>query len=104
LETIFIFLKNRVDKLETLCYTIIGSQNGYILKERRYTMKTENKLRGRLGEIGMTLSEFAENMGFSRPTARRKVDGKVEFTASEIKRACYVLNIPVREVATYFFN
>ena len=67
-------------------------------------MKTENKLRGRLAEIGMTLSEFAENMGFSRPTARRKVDGTVAFNAAEIKRACFVLRIPTSDIATYFFN
>ena len=67
-------------------------------------MTDGNKIRGRLAEIGMTLSEFAENMGFSRPTARRKVDGEVEFKAPEIKRACDVLRIPFSEIETYFFN
>lgn len=67
-------------------------------------MKFENKLRGRLAEIGMTVSEFAENMGFSRPTARRKIDGKVEFSATEIKRACHVLNIPISDIEIYFFS
>ena len=66
-------------------------------------MKNENKPRGRLAEVGMTLSEFAENMGFSRPTARRKVDGEVEFNAAEIKRACYILTISTNDIPTYFF-
>lgn len=67
-------------------------------------MKSENKLRGRLAEIGMTLSEFAENMGFSRPTARRKIDGEVQFNGAEIKRACYILNISLNDIEKYFFN
>jgi hypothetical protein len=32
LETFLTFLKKGVDKMETLCYTCFGSQNGYILK------------------------------------------------------------------------
>ena len=67
-------------------------------------MTNVNKLRGRLAEIGMTMSEFAENMGLSRPTARKKVDGEVQFLGAEIKRACKILDIPYTEIETYFFN
>ena len=67
-------------------------------------MTNVNKLRGRMAEIGMTMSAFAENMGLSRPTARRKVDGEVQFLAAEIKRACTILSIPLTEIETYFFN
>ena len=67
-------------------------------------MTNVNKLRGRMAEIGMTMSEFAENMGLSRPTARRKVDGEVQFLGAEIKRACTLLSIPLTEIETYFFN
>jgi transcriptional regulator with XRE-family HTH domain len=67
-------------------------------------MTNVNKLRGRLAEIGMTLSDFAEKMGLSRPTARKKVDGETQFLAAEIKRACDILEIPLSEIETYFFS
>ena len=67
-------------------------------------MTNVNKLRGRLAEIGMTLSDFAEKMGLSRPTARKKVDGETQFLGAEIKRACVILEFPLSEIETYFFS
>ena len=63
----------------------------------------ENKIRGRLGAIKMSVTEFAEKMGMSRPTARRKIDGEVDFSAKEIKRALEILDIPATEAHIYFF-
>ena len=63
----------------------------------------ENKLRGRLGALQMTLTEFASKMGMSRPTARNKIDGVVPFNSREITKAIEVLEIPVSEAHIYFF-
>ena len=64
---------------------------------------TENKIRGRLGAIKMSVSEFASRMGMSRPTATKKIDGVVDFNSKEIKKALEVLDIPVTEAHLYFF-
>ena len=65
-------------------------------------MTNVNMLRGRLGSMRMSISTFAKLMGFSRPTARRKIDGEVEFTASEMIRACEILDISYEEALKFF--
>lgn len=64
---------------------------------------TENKIRGRLGALKMSVTEFASRMGMSRPTARNKIDGVVDFNSSEIKKAIKILEIPATEAHLYFF-
>ena len=64
----------------------------------------ENLIRARLGALKMSVSEFARQMGLSRPTARKKVDGERQFKVSEVEKACAVLNIPKEEAHLYFFN
>lgn len=67
-------------------------------------MTNVNLIRGRLGAMQMSLTTFAKLMGKSRPTIRNKVDGKVEFNAKEIEKACEILQIPINDVPLYFFN
>ena len=62
-----------------------------------------NMLRARLGGLQITITEFAMKMGFSRVTARKKIDGKVQFNAGEIQKACIILSIPIDDVPLYFF-
>lgn len=63
-----------------------------------------NMLRGRLGALKMSITEFARLMELSRPTARKKLDGEIQFKANEIAKACKILNIPLKEASSYFFN
>ena len=67
-------------------------------------MTKENLLRGKLGAMQMSITSFAKLMGISRPTAKRKIDGESQFTASEMKKACEILQIPTKEASVYFFN
>ena len=63
-----------------------------------------NILRDRIGALRMSLTSFAELMGLSRSTARKKLDGEIQFKAKEIIRACEVLQIPYEEAHLYFFD
>ena len=65
-------------------------------------MQNTNELRGRLGAKQISVTKFAELMGMSRPTARRKIDGKVDFTISEMFRACEILDIAPDDAARFF--
>ena len=67
-------------------------------------MVNENKLRGKLGSLKMSLAQFAKLMGISRPTARKKIDGESEFTVAEALKACEILQIPTAEVSLYFLS
>lgn len=62
------------------------------------------KLRGRIVEICGTQDEFAKKMGKDRSTLNQKLNGKRDFTQSEINLACEVLHIPSEEVTAYFFT
>ena len=65
-------------------------------------MTDSNELRGRLGARKMSISKFASLMGWSRPTARRKVDGESTFTVTEMYKACEILGISPAEAAKFF--
>ena len=67
-------------------------------------MTNMNLLRGRLGSMKMTVSAFAKEMGISRPTARRKIDGEVQFTVREMEKACEILNITFEEAPRFFLG
>lgn len=64
----------------------------------------ENLIRARLGALKMSISEFARQMGMSRPTARRKVDGECQFNIREVEKACAVLKISKEDALLYFFD
>lgn len=66
-------------------------------------MVNEAKIHGRIVEKGYTLSSFAGALGLSRPSLRAKMVGTSEFRASEISRICNILDIPTRDIASYFF-
>lgn len=66
-------------------------------------MVNEAKLRGRIVEMGYTLTSLAEKIGMSRQSLRAKIKGIVDFKASEIMAICEALEIPYSEVGLYFF-
>ncbi|MBQ1847284.1 MAG: DUF739 family protein [Clostridia bacterium] len=66
-------------------------------------MTNTAKLKGRIIEYGFNLSTFADEMKLSPPALRKKLTNKTDFRASEILRACKLLNISQPEIPTYFF-
>ena len=66
-------------------------------------MINEAKLKGRMVECGYTLTSFADAMKLSRPSMRKKLNGSVEFKASEIERARSLLRIEKSDISVYFF-
>ena len=63
-----------------------------------------SKLRGKIVEKFETLGAFSEAMGWSERTNSLKMNGKVEWKQNEIVKATELLNIPAKEIDTYFFN
>lgn len=62
------------------------------------------KLRGKIREAFSTQEAFAEAMGMDKSTMSLKLNGKSEWTMTEIEKACYLLGIPINEVYLYFFT
>lgn len=67
-------------------------------------MTNTGKLKGRITEMGFSLSSFAEAVHLSRPCLRMKLSGQSDFRASEIEKICVLLDIPHSEVCSYFFT
>lgn len=59
------------------------------------------KLRGRMAEAGITQNALAQSLGMSRSTLSLKMNGKREFTLTELQIIVKVLNID--DPRSYFF-
>lgn len=62
------------------------------------------KLRGKIKEVYGTQSAFAKAINMSNVSVSHRLNGKLEWKALEIAKACQVLNIPLAENAEYFFT
>ena len=62
-----------------------------------------SKLRGRIRERYKSQAAFAEALGKSVCTVNLKLNGKVDWSAPEIRTACELLDIPPAEIPRYFF-
>lgn len=67
-------------------------------------MVNTNKFRSYLALRGMTIKDLAEAIGMSISTLSNKINGKSEFTASEIAQIQTALNIPDEEVLEIFIK
>lgn len=56
---------------------------------------------GKIAENGYNKTTFSRVLGVSRATLNKKLDGKVEFTATEIQKIANILNIENKD--HYFF-
>lgn len=63
-----------------------------------------SKLRGRIREILGSEANFCKAMPMTRSTLSLKLNGKVEFTQSEIVAAMEVLQLPMSAIGDYFFK
>lgn len=67
-------------------------------------MYNYNKLLGKIKEVYGTQDEFAKKLGISRTTLSQRLNGKLEFSQSEISNSLILLKIPFSEVEEYFFT
>lgn len=62
------------------------------------------KLRGKIKEVFGTQGAFAVAVGMSQVSVSHRLNGKLEWKASEIANACQALGIPISESTDYFFT
>ncbi|EUB33214.1 DUF739 family protein [Fusobacterium animalis] len=63
-----------------------------------------SKLEGKITEVYKSNYKFAEALGISKASISAKLNNKVDFTQSEIRKSIILLKIPENEVSLYFFN
>ena len=63
-----------------------------------------SKLRGRIVEKFGTLKAFSVAMEWSERTNGLKLGGRVEWSQSEIVKACGLLDVDIDDMQDYFFN
>lgn len=62
------------------------------------------KLKLKIKEVCDTQHNFAERMNMNKSSINFRLNNKVEWKASEIARACELLEIPLSEASLYFFT
>ena len=75
-----------------------------MIDDMEYIWFDYSKLRGRIKEIFEFEVTFAKALGMSKTSLSMKLNGKGDFTQSEIMKACNLLDIPNEEINVYFFN
>lgn len=73
------------------------------IKKKGEGVVNYSKLRGRIREVFGSQSAFAKAIGISACSVSQKLNGRVEWTTQEIRKACEVLGIPAAEIPQYFF-
>ncbi|MDD6477981.1 MAG: DUF739 family protein [Eubacteriales bacterium] len=61
-----------------------------------------SKLRGRIKERYGTEKRFADEMGISSVSLGAKLNNRVGFKNSEIRKACMLLEIDLKDASEYF--
>ncbi len=62
-----------------------------------------SKLLGRIKEKGLTQEALANKIGISGTTLSKKLNNIGKFSQAEMLSICEVLDIPVSDIASYFF-
>ena len=63
-----------------------------------------DKIRGKIAENRMNITEFCSATGFNRSTFDRKMRGEIEFNRAEIEKIITVLRLTDDETRTIFFE
>lgn len=63
-----------------------------------------DKIRGKIAENRMSVSDFCSAAGFARATFDRKMRGEGEFDRAEIERIITVLHLTDDETRNIFFE
>lgn len=56
------------------------------------------RIRGLLGERGVSASELARHLGCSQPYLARRLDGRVEWRVDDLRRIATLLDVPATEL------
>lgn len=67
-------------------------------------MTNATKLQNKITQSGLKLSFIAEQLGITRFSLSKKLEGITEFKTSEIKKICLVLHITSEEIPSIFFE
>ena len=62
------------------------------------------KLRGKIVEVYGTMSSFVKEMGYSERTISLKINGKVDFSQSDIVKMVSLLGLRDKDIPIYFFT
>lgn len=63
-----------------------------------------SKLRGKILEVCKTQYNFADKLGISRTSVNEKLNGKSDWSMSQVRKACEILEIKKSEIPSYFFE
>ena len=63
-----------------------------------------SKLRGRIKEIYNTQNDFARALGIGKVSLSKRLNGKLDFTQSEISKSAELLKIQFESITEYFFD
>ena len=68
--------------------------------------KTEmySDLRGLIRAKYKTQANFADALGVGESAINAKLNGRTDFTRTEIEKSCVLLGIPFSKAGNYFFN
>ena len=66
-------------------------------------LRTYGMLRERIRKVFNTQHEFAAAMGRNVAVINAKLNGKTDWTSSEIEKACILLGISIGDLPNYFF-
>ena len=92
--------------METVWYTNIAVAKMATFRNLRKEKNMTNVelLLGKLGAKRINITAFSKAMGFSRPTARRKIYGESAFTVAEINKASELLGLSQTEMIDIFLR
>ena len=62
-----------------------------------------SKLLGKIKEVCGTQEIFAKQLGIGRVSLSMRLNNKLDFSASEMNKACEILGIDTAEIPLYFF-
>lgn len=63
-----------------------------------------SKLRGKIIEVFGTMSKYAKAMNYSERTVSLKINGRIDFTQSDITKSVNLLGLQDEEIPIYFFT
>ena len=62
------------------------------------------KLKGRIIEVFGSQGAFAKALGISSVSLSKRLNGRLEWTSSEIAKSCELLGVPLEQNVEYFFT
>lgn len=70
--------------------------------EEKFEMYSD--LRGLIRAKYKTQANFAHALGIGESAVNAKLNGRTDFTRTEIEKSCVLLGIPFSKAGNYFFN